>query len=71
MNEQPERSARTPARLRTSTLIFVAALLGAAAGLAAVYGIGGLMRNAGNDPACSSAVEAAKRLAPLAGTHFP
>ena len=51
--------------MRTSTLIFVAALLGAAAGLAAVYGIGGLMRNAGTDPACSGAVEAAKRLSPL------
>ena len=65
MSEQPEQSARTPARMRTSTLIFVATLLGAAAGLAAVYGIGGLQRNAGSDPACSSAVEAAKRLSPL------
>jgi len=46
-------------------LIFVAALLGAAAGLAAVYGIGGLLRNAGTDPACAGAVEAAKRLSPL------
>jgi thiol-disulfide isomerase/thioredoxin len=51
--------------MRTSTLIFVAALLGAAAGLAAVYGIGGLLRNAGTDPACAGAVEAAKRLSPL------
>lgn len=48
--------------MRTSTLIFVAALLGATAGLAAVYGIGGLLRNAGTDPACSGAVE---RLSPL------
>jgi thiol-disulfide isomerase/thioredoxin len=51
--------------MRTSKLMFVAALLGAAAGLAAVYGIGGLLRNAGTDPACSGAVEAAKRLSPL------
>ena len=51
--------------MRTSTLIFVAALFGAAAGLAAVYGIGGLLRNAGTDPACAGAVEAAKRLSPL------
>ena len=65
MSEQPNQSARAPAQMRTSTLMFVAALLGAAAGLAAVYGIGGLQRNADADPACNGAVEAAKRLAPL------
>jgi thiol-disulfide isomerase/thioredoxin len=36
------------------------------AGLAGVYGIGGLQRNAGADSACQSAVDIAKRIAPLA-----
>jgi thiol-disulfide isomerase/thioredoxin len=47
-------------------LLLIAALLGAVAGLAAVYGIGGLQRNATTDAACNGAVETAKRLAPLA-----
>jgi thiol-disulfide isomerase/thioredoxin len=38
---------------------------GVAVGLAAVYGIGTFMRNAG-DPACAPAVELARRMAPLA-----
>ena len=55
-----------PARPRTFRLLLIAALLGAAAGLAAVYGIGGLKRNAATDAACNGAVEAAQRLMPLA-----
>jgi len=39
-------------------------LIGGVIGLAGVYGIGGLMRNAG-DPACQVATELAKRLTPL------
>jgi thiol-disulfide isomerase/thioredoxin len=55
------------AQPRTLRLIVIAALLGAAAGLVAVYGIGGLTRNDGAEhAACRGAVEAAGRLAPLA-----
>lgn len=36
------------------------------AGLAGVYGMGGLSRNAGVEPACRPAAEAASRLTPLA-----
>jgi len=61
--QEPEK---TPARPRTFRLLLIAALLGAAAGLAAVYGIGGLQRNAATDAACNGAVAAAKRLAALA-----
>jgi thiol-disulfide isomerase/thioredoxin len=49
--------------------LLAAALLGAAAGLAAVYGIGGLSRNgvvSPTDPACKGSVERAKALQPLA-----
>ena len=56
-------------RAKTLRILLVAALLGVAAGFAAVYGIGGLMRNgtpAGADLACAGAVESAKKLAPLA-----
>jgi thiol-disulfide isomerase/thioredoxin len=46
----------------------VAALAGAAVGLAAVYGIGGIKRNgtAATDPACAAAAEVARRLTPFA-----
>ena len=56
-------------RKKTLWLLAAAALLGAAAGFAAVYGIGGLERNGaggGTDLACAGAVERAKKLAPLA-----
>ncbi|HYS49914.1 MAG TPA: TlpA disulfide reductase family protein [Xanthobacteraceae bacterium] len=42
----------------------MAALAGAAAGLAAVYGIGGFGRNAA-EAACRPAIETARRIAPL------
>jgi thiol-disulfide isomerase/thioredoxin len=48
--------------------VLIAALLGVGAGLAAVYGIGGLQRNgtpARVDTGCEGAVEAARRLKPL------
>jgi thiol-disulfide isomerase/thioredoxin len=41
-------------------------LIGAALGFAGVYGIGGLQRNAGGDPACRPAVALSQKLAPLA-----
>jgi thiol-disulfide isomerase/thioredoxin len=43
-----------------------AVLIGAALGFAGVYGIGGLQRNAGGDPACRPAVALSQKLAPLA-----
>jgi thiol-disulfide isomerase/thioredoxin len=48
--------------------VFVAALLGAVAGLAAIYGMGGLGRNgtSAEDAACKESVVTAKRLEPLA-----
>ncbi len=63
--ELPRESKRGP---RRTGLIVVAALAGAAVGLAAVYGIGGIKRNgtAATDPACAAAAEVARRLAPFA-----
>ena len=59
------RSKVSPPRLWRP--ILVAALLGAAAGLAAVYGIGGLQRNGTPkaDAGCEGAVATAQRLRPL------
>jgi thiol-disulfide isomerase/thioredoxin len=63
--ELPREFKRGPRRLG---LIVVAAVAGAAVGLAAVYGIGGIKRNgtAVTDPACVGATEVARRLLPLA-----
>jgi thiol-disulfide isomerase/thioredoxin len=41
-------------------------LIGAVIGFAGVYGIGGLRRNTGGDPACRPAIALSNRLAPLA-----
>jgi thiol-disulfide isomerase/thioredoxin len=54
------------AHRRRRRLIAGAAAAGILAGIAGVYGIGGLQRNAGGDPACQPAVEIAKRIGPLA-----
>jgi thiol-disulfide isomerase/thioredoxin len=59
----PDSKSRS-AFWRRPGLIVAAILLGAAAGFAGVYGIGALMRNAG-DPECRPAVALAKALAPL------
>jgi thiol-disulfide isomerase/thioredoxin len=63
--ELPPEKARGTRRLG---LVVLAGLAGAAVGLAAVYGIGGLKRNgtAAIDPACAGAVETAQRLKPFA-----
>jgi thiol-disulfide isomerase/thioredoxin len=47
-------------------LVAVAVLAGAVAGLAAVYGIAAVGRNAGTDAACRPALAVARNLAPLA-----
>jgi len=58
-----DAETRAP-RARRIAWTAVAALAGAAAGLAAVYGIGGFGRNAA-EAACRPAVETARRIAPL------
>jgi thiol-disulfide isomerase/thioredoxin len=60
MTDQPTR----PYRRRFAT-IALGCVVGVAAGLAAVYGIGAMQRNP-TDAACQGAGELAKRLAPLA-----
>jgi thiol-disulfide isomerase/thioredoxin len=66
---QPSASTGPSGRKKTLVTVLAAALLGTAAGLAAVYGIGGFERNgAANEAhaACNGAVAAAKKLEPLA-----
>jgi len=65
MKAPPDNRETGPNRRRTG-LIAGALAAGALAGIAGVYGIGGLLRNAGGDPACQPAVDIAKRIAPLA-----
>src|SRR4051794_5295181 len=60
MTDQPTRSYR-----RRSATIALGCVVGVAAGLAAVYGIGAMQRNPA-DTACKAATELTKRLAPLA-----
>jgi thiol-disulfide isomerase/thioredoxin len=47
-------------------MILAGCVAGVVVGLAGVYGIGALKRNAGGDEACRPAVELAKKLGPLA-----
>ncbi len=61
-NSEEAVSSIVPRRL---ALIAGAIVAGALAGLAGVYGIGGLTHNAG-DPGCRPAVDNARRIAPLA-----
>jgi thiol-disulfide isomerase/thioredoxin len=56
--------ARSHAKKRIA-LIVLGGLAGVVVGLAGVYGIGRLTGNAGADPACKTAVETARRMAPL------
>jgi thiol-disulfide isomerase/thioredoxin len=60
----PEIAARTHAKRRLA-MVVVGGIAGVAVGLAAVYGIGALQRNA-TDAACAPAAGLAQRLAPLA-----
>ena len=60
----PEDRARAHAKGRLAVVV-AGGIAGVAVGLAAVYGIGTFLRNAG-DAACRPAVELAKRIAPLA-----
>ena len=61
---KPEEAARTHARKRLG-MVVAGGVAGVAVGLAAVYGIGRMERNAA-DGACTQADGLARRLAPLA-----
>jgi thiol-disulfide isomerase/thioredoxin len=62
----PERPSLHPAAIRRIPLAIGTVLIGAVVGIAGIYGIGGLKRNASGDPACRGAVDLARKLAPLA-----
>jgi thiol-disulfide isomerase/thioredoxin len=63
MTSQPEAERRRPRAGRIAWVVGVA-LAGAAAGLAAVYGMGGFGRNV-SEAACRPAVATAQRIVPL------
>ena len=62
----PELPPPRPAAMRRIPIAIAAVVIGAAIGLAGVYGIGGSRRNATGDPACRGAVDLAQKIAPLA-----
>jgi len=64
MTDRPDEAKRE-ARTRPLAWLALAVVAGAAAGLAAVYGMGGFGRN-DVDAGCRPALETARRLAPLA-----
>ena len=64
MKKPSDPAAGSPLR-RSRRLIAGIAVAVLLAGLAGVYGIGGLQRNAGADAGCQAAVDIAKRIAPL------
>lgn len=66
MTVRPDDAMPGSRRRRLVVLVAVAACAGAVAGLAGVYGIGAITRNAGGDVACRPALDAAGRIAPLA-----
>jgi thiol-disulfide isomerase/thioredoxin len=62
----PEDPSPRTAASRRIPIAIGAVLIGAVIGFAGVYGIGGLTRNTGGDPACRPAVALSGKLAPLA-----
>ena len=62
----PELPPPRHAATRRIPIAIAAVVIGAAIGLAGVYGIGGFRRNATGDPACRGAVHLAQKIAPLA-----
>src|SRR5690242_15275696 len=65
-NDMPETPSPRPVVTRRIPIAIGAVLIGAVIGFAGVYGIGGLGRDAGGDPACRPAVALSQKLAPLA-----
>ena len=61
----PTRPSSSSGKKRLA-MIVVGGIAGLAVGLAGVYGIATLTRNAGGDPACRPAVELGKKVAPFA-----
>jgi thiol-disulfide isomerase/thioredoxin len=64
-NDMPEQPPPRPVAARRIAFAIGAVLIGAVIGSAAIYGIGGLKRNAPGDSACRGAVELSRKLAPL------
>jgi len=62
----PETSPPRLAATRRIPLAIGAVLVGALIGFVGVYGIGGMKRGGSGDAACASAVDLAKKIAPLA-----
>jgi thiol-disulfide isomerase/thioredoxin len=62
---EPTRTASSHAKKRLA-MILAGGVAGVVVGLAGVYGITALTRNAGGDKACRPAVEIAKKVAPFA-----
>jgi thiol-disulfide isomerase/thioredoxin len=65
MTARSEDARRRLAKRRVA-IVLAGGVAGAAAGLAAVYGIAALARNAAGEAACSSTAELVKRVAPFA-----
>ncbi|MDE2601199.1 MAG: TlpA family protein disulfide reductase [Bradyrhizobium sp.] len=65
-NDMPEAPSPPPAATRRIPIAIGAVLIGAVIGFAGFYGVGGLRRAAGGDPACRPAIALAQKLAPLA-----
>src|SRR5579871_3756071 len=63
-NDMPEQSSALPPSVRRLPIVIGTVLVGALVGFAGIYGFG-LSRSAG-DPACSAAVDLARKIAPLA-----
>src|SRR6188474_3059136 len=65
-NDMPEMPPSRPAATRRIPIAIGAVVAVGVIGLGAFYGLGGFKRSAGGDPACTGAVELARRIAPLA-----
>ena len=65
-NDMPQQPTAAPTATRRIPLAIGAVVIGVAIGFAAIYGFGGLKREAAGDPACRPAVEVARKIAPLA-----
>src|SRR5436305_8080237 len=65
-NNMPDASPASPPRARRIPHLLAALAVGAALGLAGLYGVAGLKRNALADAPCASALEVSKKIAPLA-----